>query len=483
MQEPSGLRAAGAAFADMSSPVCMLENRTFEELRTGDVATLRRSLRAEDITAFAALSGDVNPAHLDEGFARHTVFHGVVAHGMWTASLISTVLGTRLPGPGTVYLGQELHFRAPVRVGDLLTVELTVLEKHVKGHVVVLSCRIVNQAGHVVVDGVAHVMAPTEKMRMPASHLPQIEVHDAQASFIHMLEAVKSWPAVPCAIVWPCDEPSLTAASHAARSGLVSPVLLGPSALLRELASQYGIDLSGCHFDDVHDPLLAAAHAARLVAAEAVGMVMKGSLKTSELLRPLLQRVELRTPRRLSHVWRFDLPHLSGPIFLTDGVINIRPDLRAKRDIVQNAIDCCHLQGLQRPRVAILSAVEDINPAIESTLHAAQLCKMAERGQITGGILEGPLALDLALSERARQLKHVRTTLEGRADILVVPDMESGNLLGKQLEHMAGALSCGIVTGWHVPIALMSRSDSLRSRLAGIALARQCIGNPAAVLA
>lgn len=460
----------------------MLENRTFEELAAGDVAQLVRTLHAEDIAAFAALSGDINPAHLDESFARHTVFHGVVAHGMWTASLISTVLGTRLPGPGTVYLSQDLHFRAPVRVGDVLTVEVSVLEKHAAGHVVVLSCRIGNQMGQVVVDGVARVMAPTEKLRLPLTHLPQIEVHDAQAAFTRLLDTVKQWPAVACAVVWPCDEIALRAAAQGAHAGLIAPVLLGPVALMRELADRHGVDLSGCHVDDVHDPVLASAHAARLVAAKAVGLVMKGSLKTAELLRPLLQRLDLRTPRRLSHVWHFDLPHLSGPVFLTDGVVNIRPDIRAKRDIVQNAIDLSHLCGIDRPRVALLSAVEEVNPAIESTLHAAQLCKMAERGQISGGVLEGPLALDLALSMQARQLKHVHTALDGRADILVVPDMEAGNLLGKQLEQMAGALSCGVVAGWRVPIALMSRSDGVRSRVAGLALARRQVGHAEAVL-
>lgn len=465
---------------DMSA---MLENHTFEQLRPGDVARLVRTLTADDIAAFAALSGDVNPAHLDEAFARHSVFHGIVAHGMWTASLISTVLGTRLPGPGTVYLGQELHFRAPVRVGDSLCVEVTVLEKHAAGHVVVLSCRITNQAGHVVVDGVARVMAPTEKLRVPMAHLPQIEVHDAQAAFVHLLDTVKAWPAVDCAVVWPCDEMSLRAASQGAQSGLINPVLLGPVALMRELAQQHGIDLGRCHVDDVHDAQLAAAHAARLVAAQAAGLVMKGSLKTAELLRPLLHRVDLRTHRRLSHVWRFDLPHLSGPVFVTDGVVNIKPDLRAKRDIVQNVIDLCHLMCIERPRVAVLSAVEEVNPAIESTLHAAQLCKMAERGQITGGVLEGPLALDLALSLQARHLKHVKTHLDGRADVLVVPDMEAGNMLGKQLEQMAGALSCGMVTGWQVPIALTSRSDTLRSRVAALAMARRCLGHAEAVLA
>lgn len=470
------------AAADWADAGPMLENRTFNDIRTGDTARLVRTLKESDIAAFAAVSGDINPAHLDAEFARHSMFHGVVGHGMWTASMISTLLGTRLPGPGTVYLSQDLHFREPVRIGDVLTADVTVLEKHAKGHVVVLACRIFNQAGRVVVDGVARVMAPQEKVRLQAAHMPQIDVHDAQAAFVHLLDAIRGWPALSCAVVWPCDETSLRAAVEAGGLGIIRPVLLGPATEIRTVAQRHGIDLSGCHLDDVHTPQDAAVHAARLVAAGQAGLVMKGSLQTAELLRSLLQRLDLRGARRLSHVWRFDLPHLDGPVFVTDGVVNIHPDLRMKRDIVQNAIDCCHLQGIERPRVAILSALESVSPALISTIHAAALCKMAERGQISGGELDGPLALDLALSMQARQMKAVNSSLARRADILVAPDMEAGNLLGKQLEFMAGALCSGVVMGWRVPIALSSRSDALRNRVAGLAFSRRCAGHAHALL-
>ncbi|MDP2163844.1 MAG: bifunctional enoyl-CoA hydratase/phosphate acetyltransferase [Hydrogenophaga sp.] len=449
-----------------------VENHTFEELQIGQSARLLRTLTPQDIQAFAAVSGDTNPAHLNAEYANDTLFHGVIGHGMWSGALISALLGTQFPGTGTIYLDQALHFSRPVRIGDTLTVSATVTAKNHRQKIVELACEAVNQNGEQVVSGVARVLAPPHKVRMPRSSVPQIQVFDPEARFNDLLAMVRTLPAVRCAVAHPCDEGSLRGALDAAHYGLLVPVLIGPEARIRALAETFDLDLSGMEIVNTPHSHAAAEHAADMAAAGEVQSLMKGSLHTNELIHAVLARKELRTGRQMSHVFRFDVPLYSKPLLITDAALNIRPTLEAKADIVQNAIDFARVLGVDLPRVALLSAVENVSSNMPSTLDAAALCKMADRGQIRGGLLDGPLAFDNAISAEAALIKKIESPVAGQADILAVPDLESGNMLAKQLEYLAGATSSGIVLGARVPIALTSRADGPRARASSALLAQ-----------
>ena len=448
-----------------------IENRTFDEIEVGDHASLVRTLAQRDIELFAAMSGDVSPAHMDPAYARTDLFHRVIAHGMWGGALVSTVLGTELPGPGTVYLSQDLHFNLPIGLGDTVTVSVTAREKFADSHRIVFDCRCINQRGEDVILGTAEVQAPVEKVRRPRIELPEVRLgnHDR---FRELMARAAFGSSIATAIVHPCDDVSLGAAIDAARAGLIVPILVGPAAKIQAAAQQAGLDISGYRLVDTPHSHAAAARAVALVRNGEARLLMKGSLHTDELMHAVVAAdTGLRTERRLSHVYLMDVPGYARPLLVTDAAINIAPSLADKRDIIQNAIDLALIMGMKIPRVAVLSAVETVNPAIPSTVDAAALCKMAERGQISGGIVDGPLAFDNAVSPEAAREKGIVSPVAGLADILVVPDLESGNMLAKQLTFLAGADAAGIVMGAQVPIILTSRADSPRTRVASCAVA------------
>ena len=449
-----------------------IENRTFDELAIGDSAELTRTLRKEDIELFAILSGDVNPAHVDEDFAKSDIFHKVIAHGMWGGALISAVLGTELPGPGTIYVDQSLHFRRPVGLGDTVVVRVTVRSKDIATKQVVLDCACLNQASEILIEGEARVVAPTQKVRRPRAMLPEVHIHERGARYQQLIDATRELEPMLTAVVHPCDELSLAGAIEAMRQRLIVPVLVGPEHKIRAAAAQAGLVLDGVQLIDVPHSHAAAERAVALARNGNVQALMKGALHTDELMGTVVDAASgLRTERRISHVFALDVPTYPKPLFITDAAINIYPTLAEKRDIVQNAIDLVHALGNPQPKVAILSAVETVNPKITSTVEAAALCKMLDRGQISGAILDGPLAFDNAISKAAAGSKRLVSAVAGDADILVVPDLESGNMLAKQLIYLAGADAAGIVLGARVPIVLTSRSDGVLARLASSALA------------
>ncbi len=450
----------------------MIENRTFDEIKIGDTASLVRTLSKKDIDLFAVMSGDVNPAHVDEEYARSDLFHKIVAHGMWGASLISTLLGTKLPGPGTIYLDQSLSFHHPVMVGDTVTVTVTVRTKEADGHQVTFDCECCNQRGEEVISGNAKVIAPTDKVRRPRAILPEVHLHNHRVWYRHLLDLAEGLPPIRTAVVHPVDSNALLGAIEAARATLIIPVLVGPADKIYAVATAQNINLSAYTMVPTEHSHAAAAQAVALARAGEVDALMKGSLHTDELMQAAVAPgIGLATDRRMSHVFVLEVPTYPRPLFITDAALNIYPDLEAKRDIVQNAIDLAHVLGIQMPRVAILSAVETVIPKIRSTLEAAALCKMADRGQITGGVVDGPLAFDNAVSPEAARTKGIVSPVAGQADILVVPDLEAGNMLVKQLEYLAEAQITGIVLGARVPIVLTSRADDPRARLASCALA------------
>ncbi|SHH14509.1 phosphate acetyltransferase [Bradyrhizobium erythrophlei] len=293
------------------------------------------------------------------------------------------------------------------------------------------------------------------------------------AKYDRLIAAAKAIPAATTIIVHPCDESSLRGVSDAAEAGIIKPTLVGPAAKIKAAALKHNIDISGFELVDAPHSEAAATTAVELIRAGRGEMLMKGSLHTDELMRSVTAKVGgLRTQRRISHVFVMDVPAYSETIFITDAAINIFPDLDGKRDIVQNAIDLYNQAGFgTSPRVAILSAVETVTSKIPSTIEAAALCKMADRGQITGGFLDGPLAFDNAVDREAARIKGIKSEVAGRAQILVVPDLEAGNMLAKNLTYFAKADGAGIVLGARVPIVLTSRADSPRARMASCAVA------------
>ncbi len=287
-----------------------------------------------------------------------------------------------------------------------------------------------------------------------------------------LIARCKGMTPIPTAVAHPCDESSLKGAVEAAKLGILKPILVGPRGKIEAVAAQFGIDLSGCEIVDAPHSHAAAELAVQLAREGKVEMLMKGSLHTDELMAAVVRSATgLRTERRISHAFILDVPDLDRPIIITDAAINIFPTLEDKMHIIQNAIDLARALGLEQPKVAILSAMETVNPKVPSTVEAAALCKMADRGQITGGVLDGPLALDNAIDLSAARIKKIDSPVAGRADILVAPDLEAGNMLAKSLTFMAGADAAGIVLGARLPIILTSRADSTIARLASCAVA------------
>jgi phosphate acetyltransferase len=277
---------------------------------------------------------------------------------------------------------------------------------------------------------------------------------------------------IPTAVAHPCDHSSLEGALDAARLGLIKPLLVGPEAKIRKLADEAGLDLGIASVIDAPHSHAAAARAVLAVRSGEAELLMKGSLHTDELLHEVTSSATgLRTERRLSHVFAMDVPSYHKPLFITDAAVNIFPDLNVKADIVRNAIGLLQALGIERPKVAILSAVETVSDKIPSTIDAAALCVMSRRGQITGALLDGPLAFDNAISREAAQTKGIESDVSGDPDILLVPDLEAGNMLAKQLTFLAGAEAAGVVLGARVPIILTSRADSVRSRIGSCAIA------------
>jgi phosphate acetyltransferase len=453
-----------------------LENRTYDQIKAGDTASLERAVTENDIELFALVSGDVNPAHLDAEFAAKDIFGKPVAHGMWTASLVSAVLGTTLPGPGCIYLGQTIAFTKPVFPGDTVTATVTVLEKQDKKRLVRLETVCTNQDGETVLKGEATVIAPKDRVRIKRKHMPGIRLrrHDRYDAFI---ERAKASPTVRAAIVHPCSPVAIQGAVEVRDEDLLDPVLIGPRGKIEAAAAEAGVSLDGFESSETEHSHAAADKAVEMAVSGEVSVLVKGSLHTDELLGAVVARESgLRTERRISHVYAMDIPAYDKPLIVTDAAVNILPSLDQKRDICQNAVDLMHQLGVEEPLVAVLAAVETVNGDMPATLDAAALTVMAARGQISGARVDGPLAFDNAISMAAARTKGIVSPVAGQADILLVPDLEAGNMLAKQLIYFADAIAAGLILGARVPIVLTSRADPLTARMASAALARLSVG-------
>jgi phosphate acetyltransferase len=410
--------------------------------------------------------GDVEGFHIEGG----SLGDRLSAQGAAAIALIAGLLNRRLPGPGSAIIGTQFHYSGACHVGDTLTATVTARRKLDQEHRIEFGGRCVNQSGDVLVDGIATVTAPTRRIAYANVATPEMILR-RNDGFAKLFKRCEALPPVTCAVVHPCDRDSLLGPLEAARRGLIVPILVGPEAKIRAVAKAEGVDLSPYQVVGVEHSHAAAEKSVEMARSGHVEALMKGSLHTDELMETVVPSASgLRTARRISHVFVLDVPTYPRLLMVTDAAINLYPTLEEKVDICQNAIDLAHILGIAKPKVAILSAVETINPKIPGTLDAAALCKMADRGQITGALLDGPLAFDNAISIEAARTKSIRSPVAGEADILLVPDLEAGNMLAKQLQYLAGADAAGIVCGTRVPIVLTSRADNVRTRLVSAAV-------------
>jgi phosphate butyryltransferase len=449
----------------------MIRNTSWNELAVGASASIERVCAVQDLVLFAHVSGNNNPLMLPSSSGAKDDASAAVAPSMWVGSLISAVLGNLLPGPGTLYRAQSLRFHRRIRVGDRLKVTVTCTAKGASPQAT-FETQIALGSGELICDGLAEIDAPTETIITPRRELPELIV-DTHDLFARLVEQAKVLPPLRTAIVCPDDVNALSGAVLSAREGLILPVLIGNPESIARTAEQIGQDISSFPLIPILDHRSAAAKAVKMVHDGEVGAVMKGNIHSDELLAEVVKKDGgLRTNRRISHVFVMDVPSKDHFLFISDAAINIAPDLTTKVDICQNAIDLARACGVEKPRVGILSAVETVNINIPSTLDAAVLSKMAERGQIRGGIVDGPLAMDNAIDLEAARTKGIASLVAGHADILIVPNLESGNMLAKELTFVARAEAAGLVVGAKVPVILTSRADDDRSRLASCALAQ-----------
>ena len=449
----------------------VITNRPFDTLRPGDTAEMQRAVTEEALLVFASATGNHNPMHLPDRDVDGDGRPEDLASGIFVAAMISALLGNQLPGPGTLYRAQTLVFHRAARVGDELRARVTVTGLEPDGTVRLAAevARLGDEA--LILSGEAVVLAPRVAISVEEDDLPGLVV-DRHRHFEAILKRAEPLPALITAVVCPHDAEALAGAMKARDHSIITPLLVGDGARIRALAGETGLDISGVEIVEAATEEAAAAEAVALVNSGRAQAVMKGKLHTDVLLRPMVAREGgLRMGRRFSHVFVMDVPGLSHPLLVTDAAVNIAPDLQCKVDIVQNGIDLARSLGIAKPRVAVLSAVETVTPEIASSMDAALLSKMAERGQIRGGSVDGPLAMDNAVNLAAARAKGLHGAVAGRAEVLVVPDIDAGNMLAKMLIHLAHAEAAGVVIGAKVPVILTSRADSAMARLVSAAVA------------
>ncbi len=446
-------------------------NKPYDQLKVGDSAELKRICTEDDFFVFASNSGNHNPLHLANEDGDGDAINEAIAPALFVGALISAVLGNILPGAGTLYKSQNFEFQDRAHAGEELLARVTVVAKR-ENREVVMETQVTRPSdGAVIVTGTAVVIAPEKEMSFHEIEVPGLVVQ-RHRHFDALLERSRPLAAIATAVVAPEEPNSLGGALLAAQETIIEPILVGDPDKIAEAARQAGLSLGNTEIVPVKGHYDAANAAVDLVAEGRASALMKGHLHTDDLLRAALRKDRgLRAGRRFTHVFVMDVPGQPHPLLVTDAAINIEPDLETKIDITQNAIDLAISLGIKSPKAGILSAVETVNPAIRSSIDAALLSKMAERGQIRGGLVDGPLAMDNAVSLAAARTKGIVSEVAGRADILVVPNLDAGNMLAKQLTYIAHAEGAGVVLGAKVPIILNSRADDDKARLASCAVA------------
>lgn len=443
-----------------------LENRTFDEIQVGDSASLTRTLTEKDIQVFAIMSGDINPAHVDVEYAQSEMFHKIIGHGMWGVALISTVLGTQLPGPGTIYVTQDIRFKKPVVIGDTLTITVTAVEKKPEKKRVIFSCVGRNQRDEVVMEGKAEVVAPTKKIRRPKAVLPQISLRRPFSLFDIYLKKAKEFPALSAGVIHPVHKKIIEAIHDAANAKLIDPILIGPKDRILQAAAEANIDIANYEIIDVEHAHAAINKALAMAREGDVELLVRGAAIREDLIRAMQRQDKgLMTDHCMSYATVLDVPTYPKALILTDPIINIDPNLDTKRAITQNAIDFALALDIKDPKVAILAGLDTVSYSMRSTVDAAALCKMAERGQIQGGTLDGPLTIDNVISVEVAKEKGISSPVIGDADILVVPNVETGSMLVNQLEYLAESHQTGLVLGARVPVLMGHIKDTYLSNV------------------
>ncbi len=448
-----------------------IENRPFDTLQVGEEERLVHVLTKEDFSQLAAQAATFGAGVVDPTVVASPAYSADAAQSGWASALMCALIAGRLPGAGSKLIRQSIESYAGAAPGDIMTVVARVMGKSANGRVTI-EARATNQHGELAMAGSAEIVAPKKTIAAepPEGYLELIR--EKGRRYKTLIERARDMKPLTTAVVHPVDEPSLVGAIEAAREDLIEPVLVGPEAKIRRAADAAGLDIGRYTIVSTEHSHAAADKAVAMARAGEVEGLMKGALHTDELMHAVVAAdTGLRTARRVSHVFAIDAPAYPRALFITDAAVNIYPTLIDKRDIVQNAIELVLALGIATPRVAILSAVETVSPDIRSTVDAAALCKMADRGQIVGGILDGPLGFDNAVSLEAARTKGIVSPVAGQADILVVPDLEAGNMLAKQLIYFAEAEMAGIVLGARVPIMLTSRADNTIARLGSCAIA------------
>lgn len=437
-------------------------NYTWEELSIDQSLDIDIPLDSPLETSTPATTAN-RSNHIDH--LEHSSLHNEQSRLIWH---ISSAIHQRLPGAGSHIHQLSISFSKSTQPSQRANICFTIVEKQL-APLVKMHISVRNEHDESLCEGVAIVHAPTDKVAGPHPSNHPAQRHDKYRLF---LGQVKKEKPVPTAVVYPCDELSLQSCREAVDEELIEPILIGPESKIRQIAAKIHWDLFGHRIIHQEDAPKSAALAVELVHHNEVRMMMKGALHSDDLLREVVKsNGGLRCGRRISHVFIMDVPGLDRPLLISDAAINIAPDLKTKADITQNAIDLAHTLGITNPKVAILSAIETVNPNLPSSVDADTLTKMAERGEIRGGMVYGPLAMDNAINVQAARTKGIKSAVAGNADILIVPNIEAGNMLVKELTFLGNADCAGIVVGAKVPIILNSRADNLVSRLASCAVA------------
>ena len=424
----------------------ILVNKTFAEIARGDTASVVRNLQPADLRAWANAFGETE-VRTGPGDSQTAV--GIVT------GLMTALAGSVLPGPGTTILSIEVKALAALPLGRALTTRLMVRDKRADTGVVILEGRCTDPSSSAVATAVLEVLAPTHRQER------QVAEHRLEG----LLERCCQLPAMPTGVVHPCDAAALAGTVEAAQAGLIVPVLYGPKDLIRQVADQSQLDIAAFVIVATDGPEDSARQAALAAGAGEVSALMKGDLHTDVLLHAVMSKdAKLHSGRLMSHCAMISVPSYARRFIVTDAALNIAPDTEAKRDICQNAIGFARALGIERPKVAVLAAVEMVRTRMPATLDGAVLAKMAERRQIAGGIVDGPLDLDAAVDAQAARIKHIASPVAGCADVLLVPNIEAGNMVYKNLGFMADAQTAGLVVGARVPVILTSRADGATTR-------------------
>jgi phosphate acetyltransferase/phosphate butyryltransferase len=421
-------------------------NKTFEEIAVGDTASAQRTLQASDVRAWAAAFGEVatlaGPGESQE------------AAGIVTA-MLTALVGSALPGPGTTIRTTSVQIKGVLPIGAAMTARLVVREKRSDQGIVMLDGQCADLAGQVFATAMLEVLAPTKRQQR------QVPEHRLEG----LIERCKDIKPMLTGVVHPCSADALAGAVEAATAGLILPVLFGPEAEIRQIADRANLDIANCKIVATDGPEESALKAAKAAGGGKVAALMKGSLHTDVLLHAVMQKeAKLRTGRLISHCVVVSVPTYARRFVISDVALNIAPDTDQKRDICQNAIGFARALGIDLPKVAVLAAVEMVQTKMPATLDGAILAKMADRGQIVGGIVDGPLDLDAAVDAEAARIKHISSPIAGLADVLIVPNIEAGNMVYKNLAFMADAQIAGLVVGARVPVILTSRADTAAAR-------------------